>query len=348
MTFPSRRQFCQMPALLAPAWAQAAQLGPALPARYRMTEIPPFPGQGFSFAVALNSVGQVLAESRQTFTTDTARPFLWQPDGSRQIIEPPRPVAWTAGIGLADDGLVIGDLVFENESFWWTAETGAQAIALPPELNSLGLRSIRRDGLAVGAAAGPGIAPHAVSWRLEQGLTRLSPQTDWVRGVAVNAQDEWLLAKQIGSRSEQALLASPEGAVRALRRGSFGTDLNDAGLVVGYFNTGDHQQIHAFAYRRGQGFQDLGALPGLRHSSAAAVNAQGTVVGTSYRALDERHAFVWNEAEGLLDLNTRIDPAWARRLRLAEAMDVNERGQIVANAELPNGQSRAVLLSPSR
>jgi probable HAF family extracellular repeat protein len=49
----------------------------------------------------------------------------------------------------------------------------------------------------------------------------------------------------------------------------------------------------------------LGTLGG-RASAASAINATGLVAGNAETATGVQHAFVWSEADGMVDLNTRL------------------------------------------
>ena len=62
------------------------------------------------------------------------------------------------------------------------------------------------------------------------------------------------------------------------------------------------------------------------------------------RTLRPRTLFLWNAAESLIDLNTVLsNPS---DLYLTEANFITERGWIIANGVLPNGDFRAAILIP--
>jgi probable HAF family extracellular repeat protein len=92
--------------------------------------------------------------------------------------------------------------------------------------------------------------------------------------------------------------------------------------VTGYAGTasGDSQ---AFVYD-GAALKALGTLGGKR-SEASAINASATT------AASEQRAILWTEAEGLIDLNTRIPRAPAGAM-LHAAFAVSDNGSIVAGA----------------
>jgi probable HAF family extracellular repeat protein len=124
--------------------------------------------------------------------------------------------------------------------------------------------------------------------------------------------------------------------------------VNNRGEVVGRFGHGDGQ-YGAFLWSHGV-MRDLGTLapPGGQdawsmNSWATAINDAGLVAGMSWLGNWPGHAFLYTEASGMVDLNTRIDPTL--RWELREASGINNRGQIVGTG-FGHGQQHAVLLTP--
>jgi probable HAF family extracellular repeat protein len=108
--------------------------------------------------------------------------------------------------------------------------------------------------------------------------------------------------------------------------GSFAAAVNEAGLVVGDADNASGN-AHAFLYD-GKTLKDLGTLGGPT-SKALALNGVGQVVGYALTKKGEPHAISWTEAEGLVDLNTRI-PRAPYSLVLTGAAAVSDSGAIVA------------------
>jgi probable HAF family extracellular repeat protein len=159
------------------------------------------------------------------------------------------------------------------------------------------------------------------------------------------------------SDSEHAFLYS-QGQMQDLgelgdgRDRSVGLALNDNGQVTGYSFTRGYDNEHAFLYSNGQ-MQDLGTLGGsllgdiglgYDQSFGLDINANGEVVGYSYTPSSEQHAFLYRDDQ-MFDLNTLIvaNTGWT----LTDATGINGSGQIIANGLNPDGESRAVLLTPS-
>jgi probable HAF family extracellular repeat protein len=123
--------------------------------------------------------------------------------------------------------------------------------------------------------------------------------------------------------------------------------LNGAGDVVGVSNTAGDQTNHAVLWKHGK-LIDLGLVSDDNASNAFGVNSQGQVVGQSWfwdgHEVTASHAFLWENGGPMLDLNTLVSNR--TDLNLTEANFITDRGWIVANGLLPNGDARAAILIP--
>ena len=105
-------------------------------------------------------------------------------------------------------------------------------------------------------------------------------------------------------------------------------DINHRGQVVAsWFGAG------SFLYYRGEK-TDLGSLGGER-TDAYALNEQGQVVGDSYTADGQRHAFLWQDGI-MIDLGS-LGGNWS------SASAINHRGQVVGRSHTASGETHGFL-----
>jgi probable HAF family extracellular repeat protein len=109
---------------------------------------------------------------------------------------------------------------------------------------------------------------------------------------------------------------------------STATGINDAGEVVGYSYFAGNSVKHAFLWRNGV-MTDLGTVPGDPCSFAYNVNSRGQIVGGSQNSECDpfTHAVLWENGQPGVDLNTLIPPGADLQLTVADW--INERGEIV-------------------
>ena len=128
---------------------------------------------------------------------------------------------------------------------------------------------------------------------------------------------------------------------------SVGDAINAAGQITGAADTSNGEQ-HAFLWD-GATMQDLGTLGG-RFSAGNAINASGQITGHADLAgFHGQHAFLW-DGSTMHDLNALIDAADPLRpyVTLGQGIDINDRGQIVANGfDRRVGLNYAYLVSPA-
>lgn len=135
-----------------------------------------------------------------------------------------------------------------------------------------------------------------------------------------------------------AFIAGPDGqGMTDLGEAQDVGDINEAGQVVG--RSGDYA---FFTGANGVGMTYLGTLGG-RYSFAHGINDTGQVVGYSHTSAGDIHAFVTGpDGKGMVDLNLLVD--LPDRV-LTEALDINNRGQIIAIGIVPEPKSYLMLLA---
>lgn len=162
-------------------------------------------------------------------------------------------------------------------------------------------------------------------------------------GVAVGSKRRYGLAgssaimiappyDKINDLSDVTYLPTPSGGVASA--------INNSNIIVG--TTGNNSRVddYATAYvYDGSTLTLLEPLPGGMRSSGLDINNTSTVVGSS-ETDTLSHAFVWNAASGMEDLNTFAgDSQWV----LMSATAINEQGDIVGTGQL-NGHNHGFLL----
>lgn len=129
---------------------------------------------------------------------------------------------------------------------------------------------------------------------------------------------------------------------------SYATSININGRIVGAATLFGNGQQHGVLYS-GTGLNnvDFGSIVG-NSNVALSINAIGAAVGffeTVTPTSRETQAFLWTAAEGMLDLDTLIDPADGWDLSFAGA--INDLGQIAVNGRsIKTGNTHALLLTP--
>lgn len=118
---------------------------------------------------------------------------------------------------------------------------------------------------------------------------------------------------------------------------------NEQGQVVGMsaYASGDGQR-RAFLWSAAAGMVDLGT-GGFQESLAWDVNEQGQAVGVALTVGVRAVATLWDPVLGFVDLNDVV--VNRDGFELDEAVAINDRGQIAANA-IVDGYRRGVLLTP--
>jgi probable HAF family extracellular repeat protein len=113
--------------------------------------------------------------------------------------------------------------------------------------------------------------------------------------------------------------------------------VNNAGQVVGSSQTTGDRSRHAFLYSGGT-MTDLGTLGGI-DSQASGINSNGLIVGWAKTVNGEQHAVLWTYGS-MVDLNSIV--TLGPDVTLAEAVAVNEVGQVIANGN--NGRAYLITL----
>src|SRR5262245_15073235 len=198
------------------------------------------------------------------------------------------------------------------------------------KLPSETLRTLRLTILAVLAvctvASLPAMAQTGIEYTVETLGTLRGDQSSVAWGI--NAQGD-VVGWSNGPNGTRAFIRYASGrpmvALPSLpdRPRSVARDISDTGVIVGSANSGGTDLGHAVVWSNGT-VRDLGTLGTGSFSEAWGVNNHGQVVGWSYtnggNGLSGVHAFLYTEAEGLVDLTPSNDNGYA--------LDINDSGQV--------------------
>ena len=126
---------------------------------------------------------------------------------------------------------------------------------------------------------------------------------------------------------------------------SYAADINESGQVAGFYAVPWFELTSALIWDNESGTRDIGSL-GYKFNYAEGINDFGTVVGSS-AILDSTstpHAFIWDNPDGMKDLNNYlpVNSGWI----LNVAWDINNNGEINGQGTL-NGQTRYFIMTPA-
>lgn len=126
---------------------------------------------------------------------------------------------------------------------------------------------------------------------------------------------------------------------------SYGLWINEAGDAVGGAAIAGDEQIHASLWRHGRTV-DLGPAGQDPCSEAWGINEDRQIVGVSFPCWDllAGRAFLWENGGPMVDLNALVENP--SDLHLWMASYISDRGEIVADGVLPNGDIHTAVLVP--
>jgi probable HAF family extracellular repeat protein len=128
---------------------------------------------------------------------------------------------------------------------------------------------------------------------------------------------------------------------------SSGNDINNNGLIVGYARkAGSSNDRFAVSWDTDGNISFLSDLGG-NDSRAWAVNDDGTIVGSARDGTSgaTNRAAVSYDGTNFIDLNTLVNLTGTDFVKLDQARDINEDGQIVGIGTLADGTTRAFVLT---
>lgn len=315
---------------------------------YTIEDLGVLPGYDNSFAWGINAAGQVVGALWALGVVD--------PSTAYTEIRSSRAFLWTEGrmeefgallgessnaVDVNASGQVVGNS--DSQPFLWVEGTMTDLLREPGRPGRAA--AINDAGQIVGTLHLGNGHSQAVLW--EKGRVR---RLGTLGGSSSGAADINNRGVVVGSSAiaasgpERRPFLWDQGTM--LNLGSLGgsasvaSAINDAGVVVGVSQTSGDSTRRAWRWSAGI-LQDLGTLPGSQESQATGINAAGQIVGFCTGAAGG--AFLYTDAAGMVDLNTRIDRRLGWELHRANA--INDAGQIAGNGS-HRGKSRAFRLTP--
>jgi hypothetical protein len=321
------RSILALACLLVPCLADAAPI-------YSLTPIDPGNLGGSLWPRAINNRGEVSGNIVRN-APDPSRPFFWNGTGPARELAVPAGTGASA-LGMNNLGEVVGQI--GNDSAIWSPDGTVRTIA-PPAGHTLAFTAGLNDAgtLLTRTESGP----------LGGGVTGFRRHADGSVEELPNFYSQ-ALNQRGAALGIDAVVWEPDGTLRSLTSPGSpnGYAINDAGWVTGQFAVGDDISM---AVWRPDG--SLIAVPppgnifGGDYVSGVVINNRQEVVGGGKWDGVGRIVY-WTEADGLVDLRTRLDASSAG-WRLDYAIDINDAGQIVGIAiRTSDNRSFAVVLTP--
>jgi len=320
-------------ALFACGGAHAAPL-------YTITDLGAIVGVGPNSVHGLNDSGTVVGGSgdRAFVSVAGVRTVLGFPGGR------------FAAYGVNESGIVVGnDRLADRTAFQWDATNGMSDIAGLPDFSYVW--GINDSGQIVGSAGDDVFTAFRHSLNDSNAYVSLGTLEGGVFSDALGINDS---GHVVGwSESADGVRAFRwDGSGPMIDLGvlggadeSYAQAISDSGWVVGYSSSFSDGTQYATLWDASNGIQSLGDLAGgADESQAFDVNSFGQIVGWGTGDAGQR-AFLYSAADGMLDLNSLIDPASPLNATLIDARAINDHGQI-AGIALIDGTMHGYLLTP--
>ncbi|MEE9271194.1 MAG: hypothetical protein V3V49_13150 [Candidatus Krumholzibacteria bacterium] len=319
-----------------PTWAESVE--------YEVTVLPPVPDSFNWVAQGLNNHGDIVGWAQFQRNPFFLRAWKWsQDEGMVLLPAPPGRDALRYGArDINDAGVIAGDGGGDGGEAW-RFQDGEYTLLGTIENDPLSTGpGLNENGDMAGYSGDPsfGRPKHLFRYTDDGGMVSLLSG----RGTGINdsRQVTGYFEKTYGGGWE-AVRIDADGEVLYLgflpgHKDSFGFGINNAGQIVGTSRRSESST--AFVYTDGVGMR---VIPGVsRWNSAVAINKRGHVVGS---ATDPGRSFRWTPETGTQELTSLIEPSLEIQIR--SAMDINDRGQIVAyGLDLNRRENVQLLLTP--
>jgi uncharacterized membrane protein len=293
--------------------------------RYRFTQLPSLPGPRPSSGVrALNDLGEVVGGSR-------GKAVLWR--NGRVIDLGDNVGTGSAGNAINNRSEVVGDH-FNAFGFYWK---DGQLQRLFPECDRSEAHDINERGQSAGICGAGGDGTSAAVQQRDGRvvlLEHLPGGQEWSDAWAINDGGE-VVGHSSGPSNLLDAVSWQAGTVEPLGSAGSALDINNRGQIVGIVPLPQNQQL-AVTWLNHE-LVVLPSRPRQIHATADAINEHGVIVGTTTIMTPNPSlglgaaASQWQEGR-IINLNEVLCAPLPEPFFLHGAMDINERGQIAANA----------------
>jgi probable HAF family extracellular repeat protein len=310
---------------------------------YSITDLGALAAGGITAGNSINASGEVAGAASPT----PQHGFVWTASQGMTSLPPLKGnfFGWANGINASGVAVGVSSIKVNGRKQYhgvvWTNGKPLDIGVLTANAESVA-SAINDSGQVVGAA-NPGSKLHATLWTKATGLQDLGtlPGGDTSAAYAINNVGQIVGASNDSSGITYGFLWSKSTGMRHLpalpgSNYTYANSINLLGQIVGSSNN-SNGHLRPVLWSASGGIQDLGVLSG-DYGIAEAINNNGQVVGT-----ETAGAFIWSQASGMQDLNTRIpaNSGWD----IFTAAAINDSGQITGYGMI-GGALHAYLLTP--
>jgi probable HAF family extracellular repeat protein len=313
--------------------------------RYKLVPLGTIKDYATTMAIAVNAKGEVVGQVA-SLRTNTSRAVTFRSGKLRALIKGEKnPTSAAQDINSEGQIVVNTNTIDSTHVLLWEGDEG---IEISQQGAAVYGYAINDSGIVVGSISrpegDPSIVPYVWS---DREFTILDLLPDSFGGLAVNVNADGLIvgyserANETGGHIIRAV-AWEEGEITEL--GTLGWNsgvalgVNAAGQIVGRSTVEGVEYLegpgtHATLWEDGEP-SDLGTLGDGEYSSAAAINAQGDIVGRAAVAAGDAgttHAVLWHSGE-IYNLNDLIEGD--TDVELDNAYDINDNGLIIATGNV--------------
>ncbi|MDA7640574.1 hypothetical protein N8787_02960 [Opitutaceae bacterium] len=297
---------------------------------------------------AINESGQAVGSVRNEQGQNSA--FIWDIENGIQLIGD-LGGSWSEALGVNDFGQVVGlanpSSSRYSRAFLWDPESGTIDLGTLGGSQSIAW-GINNVGQVVGWSIDSLGKQRAFIWDAANGMRELGlPANLGSRALAINDSGQITGQVSLNSPAGTAFLLDPSNGFQDIGNlgGSYAYPyaINSIGQISGFSNTGSG--TGAFLWDESTGMQDLGDLGGgVNYGSRN--NDSGVVVGQARTETGNYHGFVWNDVEGMIDLND-VTEGLEESAYIQWASDINNSGIIGGDFRDGSGQYRPMVLVPN-